>query len=146
METEDYLGFVRQQSDALLTSARANLDAAVPSCPGWTVADLVAHIGGAWGWASAVVRSGERSDAPIAPDGLGGPAVVGWAEEQRQAVARRAGAGGPHRQLLDIRPPPYPGVLVSASSARDGSPRLGLHGCCGRANASRRRVGGRRHR
>jgi uncharacterized protein (TIGR03083 family) len=86
METEDYLGFVRRQSDALLTEARTNLDAVVPSCPGWTVVDLVAHIGGAWGWASAVVRSGERSDSPSPPDDLDGLEVVGWAEEQLQAL------------------------------------------------------------
>jgi uncharacterized protein (TIGR03083 family) len=80
METEEYLGFVRERSDVLLSAARANLEVAVPSCPGWTVADLVAHIGGAWGWASAVVRSGERSEAPIPADDLGGTALIGWAE------------------------------------------------------------------
>ncbi len=68
----------------MLNGARIDLDAAVPSCPGWTVADLVGHIGGAWGWASAVVRSGERSNAPIAPDDIGGMALVGWAEGQLQ--------------------------------------------------------------
>jgi len=86
METEDYVGVIRERSDALLSAARANLDAAVPSCPGWTVADLVAHIGEAWGWAAAVVRSGERRDAPTAPDGLGGPALVEWARGRLEEV------------------------------------------------------------
>jgi uncharacterized protein (TIGR03083 family) len=82
METDEYLGVVRERSGALLHAARANLDAAVPSCPGWTVTDLVGHIGSAWGWASAVVRSGERRDSPNVPDDLDGPAVVGWADGQ----------------------------------------------------------------
>jgi uncharacterized protein (TIGR03083 family) len=88
METEEYLGFVREGAATLLSAAQGDLDAAVPSCPGWTVADLVAHIGGAWGWASAVVRSGERSAAPIAPDDLGGPALVGWAQERLEELLR----------------------------------------------------------
>ncbi len=86
METEDYLAFTRERSQALLKVARANLDVAVPSCPGWTNADLVAHIGEVWGWADAVVQSGERSDPPAAPSDVSGPTIVEWAEEQLHNV------------------------------------------------------------
>jgi uncharacterized protein (TIGR03083 family) len=80
------LAFIRERSGALLEVAQANLDVAVPSCPGWTNADLVAHIGGTWGWASAVVRTGARSDFPVPPADAGGAAVIAWAEEQRHDV------------------------------------------------------------
>lgn len=86
METADYLGFVRERSDALLNLARTGLDASVPSCPGWTVATLVAHIGEAWGWSSTVVRTGARSDVPAAPAALAGAALIGWAEERRDEL------------------------------------------------------------
>lgn len=43
-------------------AARAGLDAPVPTCPGWSVRDLVAHLGMVHRWAGATVRD-ERVDA-----------------------------------------------------------------------------------
>jgi uncharacterized protein (TIGR03083 family) len=46
-------------------AGRAGLDAPVPSCPEWTVRDLVAHVGSVHRWVSGhVVR---RVDSPPAP-------------------------------------------------------------------------------
>jgi uncharacterized protein (TIGR03083 family) len=86
MESLDYVAILRERSRALLEVAQANLDAVVPSCPGWTNADLAAHMGGVWGWTSAVVRTGARSDLPAAPTDAGGPTVIAWAEEQLHNV------------------------------------------------------------
>ena len=41
---------------------RAGLAATVPTCPGWTVRDLLLHVGGVHRWAALVVREGR--DAP----------------------------------------------------------------------------------
>ncbi|MFJ3723493.1 maleylpyruvate isomerase family mycothiol-dependent enzyme [Streptomyces sp. NPDC090045] len=46
---------------------------AVPSCPGWTVSDLVAHLGGVHRYLAHVLR--ERLAAPPDPAGLGLPQV-----------------------------------------------------------------------
>lgn len=86
MEPAEYLDALRDRSNALLVSARADLDASVPSCPGWMVAELVAHIGGVWGWAAAVVGTGARADFPTVPQGLGGGELVEWAEQQAHLV------------------------------------------------------------
>lgn len=40
---EQYLVALRSDGAALATAARINLDADVPSCPGWTMKDLVIH-------------------------------------------------------------------------------------------------------
>ncbi len=80
------MAFIRERSQAMLSVGGANLGVAVPSCPGWTNADLLAHMGGVWGWASAVVRTGARSDLPVAPAEVRGAALVGWAEEQLHEV------------------------------------------------------------
>jgi uncharacterized protein (TIGR03083 family) len=45
---------------------RAGLAAAVPTCPGWTVRDLVAHQGMVHRWAAALVRGEQDVD----PDGF----------------------------------------------------------------------------
>lgn len=42
---ERYLDAIDKESAALLEAARGNLDAHVPSCPEWTMRDLVGHIG-----------------------------------------------------------------------------------------------------
>jgi len=46
----------------LLDLVRSNpLDLAVGSCPGWTLADLAAHLGGVYRWAAATLELGERA-------------------------------------------------------------------------------------
>ena len=45
MEFADYLAWTRADGDRLAAVAELGLDAAVPSCPGWTVEDLVGHTG-----------------------------------------------------------------------------------------------------
>jgi uncharacterized protein (TIGR03083 family) len=50
------------------------------------VADLVAHIGGVWGWAAAVVGTGVRADFPAVPEGSGADELAVWAEQQAGLV------------------------------------------------------------
>ena len=50
-------------ADVVEMLADAELDLPVPSCPGWTVADLVAHLGETHLWAEHAVRAGDP-DAP----------------------------------------------------------------------------------
>jgi uncharacterized protein (TIGR03083 family) len=88
MESAGYLEVLSDRSTALLDSAQSDLEASVPSCPGWTVAELVTHVGITWGWAAAIVRTGTRDDLPSAPEGHDGTELVEWAAEQtRQLVA-----------------------------------------------------------
>lgn len=82
MDAPEYLHALQDRSTALLAAARTDLDAAVPTCPGWTMTDLVSHVGGLWGWAAAIVRTGERADPPVPPEGIGGPELMEWAERQ----------------------------------------------------------------
>lgn len=55
-----FLESVRKDSDALAAAARKGLDTAVPSCPGWTVRDLVIHTGRVHHGKEMVVRQGLR--------------------------------------------------------------------------------------
>lgn len=40
-----YLAAIRREADALREAAARGLEAPVPGCPGWTVGDLVFHVG-----------------------------------------------------------------------------------------------------
>lgn len=63
--------------------------AEVPGCPGWTVADLVVHLGSVHRWATEVVRTGAKparwpgDDAPAPHD----DGLVGWFTDGAAALA-----------------------------------------------------------
>lgn len=77
---------------------RVLLSDQVPTCPEWTVADLLAHVGGTYRWAAAIVSQGllqnpsEQEQATlVAPPGNPGE-LLGWfrsgAKEALGAIAR----------------------------------------------------------
>ena len=65
-------------------AARAGLGAPVPTCPEWTVRELVAHQGMVHRWAAGCVR-GDRGDdeacADIEREGLDSPDLLAWLDE-----------------------------------------------------------------
>lgn len=55
-----HIEHARREGEALAVAAeRAGLDAGVPSCPDWTVRDLVRHQGDVHRWAAANLRRGK---------------------------------------------------------------------------------------
>lgn len=78
-----YLDALADDAAALAGDVLPDLDAPVPTCPGWTVADLLGHLGGIHRWATALVTAPSdvrvrRRDTPPPPEG---PAVVDWCAE-----------------------------------------------------------------
>jgi uncharacterized protein (TIGR03083 family) len=56
----DYLAHLRSDVDAVLAVlATAELTEPVVACPGWTLRDLVEHLGGVHRWATQIVRTRE---------------------------------------------------------------------------------------
>ena len=79
----DYLASIAADSSALFGIA-ADFDLAlpVPTCPGWTLHDLVEHVSGANRWVSHCVSSGLTPQERILPSGPSEPELlVGWAWE-----------------------------------------------------------------
>lgn len=65
-------------------AARAGLAAAVPTCPGWTVRELVAHQGMVHRWAAGCVRghvADEDACALVEQEGLDSPDLLAWFDE-----------------------------------------------------------------
>jgi uncharacterized protein (TIGR03083 family) len=81
----DFVRAIRDDADALANAAEsAGVDAQVPSCADWKVADLLEHLGMVHRWAAAncgrapsdsFVPSTEMGEAPEAP------ALVAWLRE-----------------------------------------------------------------
>jgi uncharacterized protein (TIGR03083 family) len=73
VDAPEHIDELERQGRALADlAALADPDAPVPTCPGWTLRDLVAHTGGVHRWAAALVRgdAGADPDAELeAPTG-----------------------------------------------------------------------------
>lgn len=62
MDTARLLSELRLHGETLHRSAAyVGLNAPVPSCPGWTVANLIGHLSKVHGWANWIVRGGDRA-------------------------------------------------------------------------------------
>jgi uncharacterized protein (TIGR03083 family) len=84
----------------LLTGADPATD--VPTCPGWTLADLVRHIGGNLRTVGTAVRTGEPVDDPerqvpdlAGPQGDAADARDAWLGDAAEDFARTLRAAGP---------------------------------------------------
>ncbi len=88
MQVTEHIDALEREGKRLVSVARAsNLDLPVPTCPGWRLADLLAHIGFVHHWAASYVSHGwtemvPEKDEPEVFGTAPGPALlVGWAEE-----------------------------------------------------------------
>jgi uncharacterized protein (TIGR03083 family) len=71
MEATDHVAALERDGHLLLRAAQsAGLDAPVPSCPGWAMRDLLAHIGFVHRWAAGYVQNG-RTEMVDEPDEAG---------------------------------------------------------------------------
>ena len=72
MDLNAYLAVLASEAAVLASAADdAGLGADVTTCPGWTVADLVLHLGEVHRWATAVVASEATKLSDVPPDFLG---------------------------------------------------------------------------
>ena len=62
VQRDDYLAHLTHDGGRIADLARGNLDAPVPTCPEWSLRDLVVHTGFVHRWFSAATR--ERTDGP----------------------------------------------------------------------------------
>jgi uncharacterized protein (TIGR03083 family) len=67
MRTEEHIAALRHEGELLAEAAQtASLDAYVPTCPDWTVRDLVRHVGRVHRWAAAYVA--DARPTALGPD------------------------------------------------------------------------------
>jgi hypothetical protein len=94
--TIDYLGSIRADVDALLAALeRGPLDARVPSCPEWNLAQLAAHVGRVHGWATVAVSTGSQpAGVPTSPDDP--QAVKAFVAENADALLATLSAADPN--------------------------------------------------
>jgi uncharacterized protein (TIGR03083 family) len=82
MDPATHLGHLEADSAALLSAYRADPTAAVPSCPGWDRAELLAHVAGVHAWVRAQLAVGtdERVRLSTVERPPEGDALASWYE------------------------------------------------------------------
>jgi uncharacterized protein (TIGR03083 family) len=99
-DLETALETIATAGAALTAAGRADPDAAVRWCPGWTVASVSAHIGAVHAWVAGMVRTAapEPRPFPPAPD-LTGEALADWADEGRHELLQALRDADPDRPM-----------------------------------------------
>ncbi|WP_432986446.1 maleylpyruvate isomerase family mycothiol-dependent enzyme [Dactylosporangium sp. CA-233914] len=100
--------------DFVDAAEKAGFDAPVPTCPEWTVRDLVQHVGYVHRWAAAYVRGGrvsvlsddeeERAVGPMPPD----DELIGWFQSGHTALVDLLRAAPADTRCWHFLPAPTP--------------------------------------
>ncbi|AZK92820.1 MULTISPECIES: maleylpyruvate isomerase family mycothiol-dependent enzyme [Streptomyces] len=108
METLEFIDVLEREGGLLAdAAAAAGPDAAVPTCPGWRVRDLVRHIGTVHRWAASHVADGHAE--PRSPDPLpelDGDALVAWYREGHRRLVEVLRAAPADLQCWTFMPAP----------------------------------------
>ena len=100
MEPSTYLEHLRNDGDRLAAVAQEAPKAAVTSCPGWDMTELLTHVGGVHRWVGQIVASKSttyRKGESEPPEGF--DAALGWYKEGLTALLATLGATDPDEQV-----------------------------------------------
>lgn len=104
MEWKAYLEHIGSNAARLSEVAAISLEPAVPCCPGWTVSDLIGHVGGVYMQKAAIVAEGRTDGQPdrvVAPvDGL-----MEWFDESAKHLIEVLSAHDPAEPIWTFYPP-----------------------------------------
>lgn len=125
---DEILDEVRRYRD--LIGSGADLSATVPTCPDWTLSELIRHAGGALRWVELLVRTRAREEIPLdrVPGGDGprergdAAALDAWLAESGDAVVAALREAGPDTTVWT-----WAGTRTTAFWARRMTHELVVH-------------------
>jgi uncharacterized protein (TIGR03083 family) len=114
----------------VLVASGADLSATVPTCPDWTLEQLVRHVGSALRWAELMVRTravemipGDRVPGAAGPEARGdAPALAAWMAESGERLARTLREAGPDAEVWG-----WAGTRTAGFWARRMTHELAVH-------------------
>jgi uncharacterized protein (TIGR03083 family) len=105
LSPESYLRHLRSDG-ARLHEAATDLTVMVPSCPAWSVSDLVAHVAAVYSHKTATLVSGEQPEpGDWATEPPAGVDVLTWFEQELAALASELTAREAHTSCWTWWPP-----------------------------------------
>lgn len=102
---ERYDALLQRDTDAFADLvAEGDLATTVPSCPGWSLADLASHLGGVHRWAAAAIRDGRPGEEPAGPREQA--ALAAWYAQSATELLELLRATDPMAPAWNFGPPP----------------------------------------
>jgi uncharacterized protein (TIGR03083 family) len=143
-EVPGYIAALSREGELLAAAAeRAGMGAAVPSCPGWAVRDLLKHTGYVHRWATGIVaqalaRPGpDASEEEILAQGPGDAELPGWFREGHAALVRALSEAPPDLDCWAFLAAPSPLAFWARRQAHETAiHRVDAEQAAGRADPS----------
>ncbi|MFI6937876.1 maleylpyruvate isomerase family mycothiol-dependent enzyme [Streptomyces sp. NPDC050418] len=121
MDIATHISALRVEGQLLAADAEeAGTDAAVSTCPGWTVRDLVRHTGMVHRWATTFLAEGHRSYQPADPEPeLDGDALLAWFREGHTALVTALEQAPDDLECWSFLPAPSPRAFWARRQAHE---------------------------
>ncbi|HTV10257.1 MAG TPA: maleylpyruvate isomerase family mycothiol-dependent enzyme [Acidimicrobiales bacterium] len=127
LEVHEHISAINLAGELLVAAAEdAGLETAVPSCPGWRVRDLLAHMGGVHRWATSYIECGrpaeateeeERAYFAAPPDSE----LLAWSRDGYQGLVAALGSAGAGLGCWTFLPAPTPLAFWARRQAHETS-------------------------
>lgn len=107
MELRQYLAVIAEETGTLATLVENDPGRAVPACPGWTLADMVRHLGTTQRWAAAIVAADgiERVPYPEPDAEIDDAALSTWLRTGAVRLIETLDAAGPDKPVWTMGEP-----------------------------------------
>lgn len=113
-----YQAAIEQYSHQFLEVVQSSdLNSPVPSCPGWTMADLTQHLSGTQRWSTAIVRTGARAEHPVGPSDRAGLEL--WFTEGARGLVQALREIDPQQPAWNFGPEPRVASFWSRRQAHE---------------------------
>ena len=124
MQLAGYLDHLSADGALFAAAAeRTSLDAPVPSCPDWTLRDLMTHIGGVHRWAASIVGNAMLDNDEVTGNQVGtGPGdglLLKWFREGHQALVQTLRTAASDLQCFTFLPAPTPLLFWARRQAHE---------------------------
>jgi uncharacterized protein (TIGR03083 family) len=128
VEIVEHIAIVQREGERLASVAeRTSPDAPVPTCPDWTLRDLVRHVGGIHSWAATIVgQARSRPYDPFAELEASWPSdagLVDWFREGHQALVHALQSAPHDLSCFAFLPAPSPLAFWARRQAHE----TGIH-------------------
>ena len=119
MEYAEHIEAIERESSAFARALmKGDADAQVPTCPDWTVRDLVKHVGGVLGFWSHVLAEGMGRPKPEIQEEPG-PAPTMWFTTVASALVGELRAASPETEVYTWNPNDHSAGFVARRMAHE---------------------------